>query len=81
MLEKFDRISPIMPRSFALRKLNRYETEINKHFWSYKVIADRAKFLSRTKKKQDTNFSTAKVFDASGPDSLKIPLSVSTRRL
>ena len=62
-----------MERSFALRAFNECETEINRHFWSFKVISEYSRFIAAAEKKTDPDKGTAAVFHASGPDAAIIP--------
>jgi hypothetical protein len=64
MKEAFQRYQPLMRRSFALRSFNQAETEINRHFWSFKVISDYSRYIASDAKKKDPNAPTAKVFKA-----------------
>jgi hypothetical protein len=68
---------PVMKRSFALRAFNKHETEINQHFWSFKVISDFSGFIARGEEAKNPKTPTKKVFKASGPDSERIPPTVS----
>lgn len=77
MTNAFDRFRPVMNRSFSLRAFNQCETEINKHFWSFKVISEYSRFIAQTEKRQNANKATADVFKASGPDAARIPPTVS----
>jgi hypothetical protein len=72
----FDRFIPFMGRSFSLRTFNRHETEINEHFWSFKVVSDYARYLANAEKDIDPKTSTAALFKASGPDAERIPPNV-----
>lgn len=74
---KFSRKKPIMERSFALRIFNRYETEINEHYWSFKAVSEYARHIAASEKKKDANFPAASAFHASGPDAVRIPPTVS----
>lgn len=65
-----------MERSFAIRIFNRYETEINEHFWSFKVISEHARYIAEKHRKEDPEFSTGLAFHASGPDAGRIPPTV-----
>lgn len=76
MKKRFERYRSIRDRSFSLRAFNNYETEINQHFWSFRVIADFSSFIARSAQDNDINKRTAEVFCASGPDSLRIPETV-----
>src|SRR4051794_33445302 len=49
----FDRHKPLMQRTFALRALNAHETEINRHYWSFKVISEFSAFQAREARKAD----------------------------
>jgi hypothetical protein len=73
----FSRYTPSTDRTFALRAFNKCETEINEHFWSFKVISDFSRFLAEQEKIKDPRASTAKVFSASGPNARRIPPTVS----
>lgn len=66
-----------MNRSFSLRCFNEYETEINEHFWSFKVISDYARFIAKAEKAKNPKTVTALVFKATGPDARRIPPTVS----
>ncbi|MEA2874563.1 MAG: hypothetical protein QOH67_4756 [Hyphomicrobiales bacterium] len=77
MADRFDRFQPIMNRSFSLRAFNQFETEINRHFWSFKAISDYSRFIAQAEKRKDVSKKTADVFKASGPDAIRIPLTVS----
>jgi hypothetical protein len=77
MAAAFNRFQPITNRSFSLRAFNEYETEINKHFWSFKVISEYSRFIAQAEKRKNAAKSTADVFKASGPDAERIPLTVS----
>lgn len=72
----FDRFVPFVGRSMSLRAFNRHETEINEHFWSFKVVSDHARYLAKREKDIDPNKSTAALFKASGPDAGRIPPNV-----
>lgn len=65
-----------MDRSFSLRAFNRYETEINEHFWSFKVVSEYARFIAQAEKDINPNSSTAVLFKATGPDARRIPPTV-----
>ena len=73
----FDRFKPSIARSFALRTFNRYETEINQHFWSFKVVSDYARFLAQQQNLTAPTFPTSQIFHATGPDARRIPPNVS----
>jgi hypothetical protein len=73
----FHRFQPVMQRSFSLRAFNQCETEINKHFWSFKVISEYSRFIAQAQKRKNANAATAHVFKASGPDAMRIPPTVS----
>jgi hypothetical protein len=77
MSPKFDRFQPVVERTFSLRAFNRYETEINEHFWSFKAISEFSRFIAEEERKTDPSKSAAQVFKASGPDARRIPVSVS----
>jgi hypothetical protein len=77
MPQHFDRFKPVMERSFALRAFNQYETEINEHFWSFKVISEYSRFIAQAVKEVNPDKSTAAIFKASGPDAVRIPPTVS----
>ncbi len=77
MSQKFARFVPAKKRSLALRAFNSHETEINEHFWSFKVIAEYSSYIARTAHKEDAKNPTAEVFKASGPDARRIPQTVS----
>ncbi|HXW28923.1 MAG TPA: hypothetical protein VEK55_06120 [Xanthobacteraceae bacterium] len=77
MAPTFDRFAPVMDRTFALRAFNSYETEINEHFWSFKVISEYSAFLARAEKRRNPSQATATVFKAAGPDARRIPRFVS----
>ncbi len=72
----FSRMAPRMERTFALRAFNQHETEINRHYWSFKVISEYAGYLARKKQSSDRAFQTAVLFHATGPDAARIPLTV-----
>ncbi len=72
----FHRYVAGMERSFALRKLNAHETELNEHFWSFKVISDYSRFVANDVKRIDPEKPTIDVFHASGPDARRIPPTV-----
>ncbi|QND74000.1 hypothetical protein [Tardiphaga robiniae] len=73
----FARFAPLMERSLSLRTFNRHETEINEHFWSFKVVSDYARYLAQAEKDIDPLKSTAALFMATGPDAGRIPPNVS----
>jgi hypothetical protein len=77
MTESFDRFRAHLDRSLSLRAFNRYETEINEHFWSFKVISEYSRFIAESEKNSDPSKATADVFKASGPDARRIPPTVS----
>jgi hypothetical protein len=77
MTQPFDRFQPYIDRTLSLRAFNRYETEINEHFWSFKVISEYSRFIAETEKNSDPKKATAEVFKASGPDARRIPPTVS----
>lgn len=77
MPASFDRMKPILRRTFALRTFNQCESEINRHYWSFKVQAEYAAFIARAEKKRDPNALTKDMFKASGPDAPRIPKTVS----
>jgi hypothetical protein len=77
MTNVFSRMVPRMERTFALRALNQHETEINRHYWSFKVISDYAGYLARQKVSSDKTFRTATLFHATGPDAVRIPPTAS----
>jgi hypothetical protein len=60
-----------------MRAFNNRETEINEHFWSFKVVSEYSEYLARKKKGQDEEASTASLFHAKGPDAQRIPPTVS----
>jgi hypothetical protein len=72
----FDRYLPFMKRSFALRAFNQCETEINRHFWSFKVISEYSRYIAAQEKKSDPEKLTSIVFKAGGPDADRIPRTV-----
>lgn len=74
---EFSRYSPILKRTFALRAFNKHETEINRHYWSFKVISEYSGYLAREKKKYNQNYKTVDLFKASGNDSRRVPITVS----
>ncbi len=73
---QFDRYVPINSRTIALRAFNRHETELNKHFWSFKVIAEYAGYLARRQRESDPTHLTERLFCASGVDASRIPRTV-----
>ena len=77
MPRQFSRFQPFMERSFSLRSFNRYETEINEHFWSFKAISEFSRYIAQREKNADPKKLTAEVFKASGPDAGRIPPTVS----
>jgi hypothetical protein len=72
----FSRYKPLTQRTFALRAFNDHESEINRHYWSFKVISDYSGFIARTEAEVHPAKRTAEVFSASGPDSKRIPATV-----
>lgn len=76
MKHTFERYSPAMERTYALKNFNECETEINEHFWSFKVVSEYAAYLARDEKKNNPESPTAKLFKAIGPDSGRIPPTV-----
>lgn len=76
MTSDFSRMLPRMERTFALRAFNQHETEINRHYWSFKVISEYAGYLARQKISSDKSFQTAALFHSTGPDAVRIPLTV-----
>lgn len=74
---EFSRHCPILKRTFALRAFNKHETEINRHYWSFKVISEYSGYLAREKKKDNQNYRTVDLFKASGSDSRRVPNTVS----
>src|SRR4051812_16459095 len=72
----FSRYQSPVRRTFALRAFNAYETEINEHFWSFKVVSEFARYLAQAEKRSNPKGSTARVFKASGPDARRIPPTV-----
>ena len=66
-----------MERSCALRSFNNFETELNEHFWSFKVISEYSRFVAQQEKDKIPTQSTRSVFNASGPDARRIPPTVS----
>jgi hypothetical protein len=74
--KSFDRFKPHLNRTLALRAFNNCETEINEHFWSFKVISEYSRFIAEAEKRKDPNKTTAEVFKASGPDARRIPPTV-----
>lgn len=77
MASFFDRYKPYLNRSLALRAFNSCETEINEHFWSFKVISEYSRFIAESEKRKDPNTVTSDVFKATGPDARRIPPTVS----
>jgi hypothetical protein len=77
MSQQFLRYKPYSDRSFSLRAFNSYESEINEHFWSFKVISDYAGRIARAARDEDATKLTADVFMATGPDARRIPTTVS----
>jgi hypothetical protein len=75
--KSFDRFKPHLNRTLSLRAFNSCETEINEHFWSFKVISEYSRFIAEAEKRKDPNKITAEVFMASGPDARRIPPTVS----
>jgi hypothetical protein len=73
----FSRYIPALTRTFALRAFNAHETELNRHYWSFKVVAGFSAYTARAFKKTDPTHATAEVFHASGPDAARIPRTVS----
>ena len=73
---KFDPHRSAMERSFSLRAFNQYETEINKHFWSFKVVSDYSGYIARNERRKNPEYRTSKAFHASGPDAERIPPTV-----
>jgi hypothetical protein len=73
----FSRYAPYAHRSFALRAFNGHETEINQHYWSFKVVSEFSGRLARQQKLSNPNEPTASLFHASGPNALRIPATVS----
>jgi hypothetical protein len=73
----FSRYSSPLGRTFALRTFNKCETEINRHFWSFKVISDYAGYIARQQKQKNPAAITTAVFNATGPDAHRIPATVS----
>ena len=76
IMQRFDPHKPVTSRSFALRTFNRYETEINEHFWSFKVISEYSRYIADQESKQNANTPTAEVFKATGPNARRIPPTV-----
>ncbi|MBZ9843988.1 hypothetical protein [Mesorhizobium sp. CA5] len=74
--QAFDRYAPAMSRSFALRSFNKYETEINQNFWSFKVISEFSRFTAKSAFDASPTTPTADAFHATGPDALRIPPTV-----
>ena len=72
----FARYAPPSSRSFAMRAFNSRETEINEHFWSFKVVSEYSGYLARSKKTEDAATPTATLFHAVGPDARRIPPTV-----
>ncbi|WP_148219722.1 HEPN domain-containing protein [Azospirillum sp. B510] len=77
MSEAFARYTPLVERTFALRAFNECETEINQHFWSFKVISEYSRFIARAEQAKSPNTPTSVVFHATGPDACRIPPTVS----
>jgi hypothetical protein len=77
MTTAFSRYQPVMERTFALRTFNEHETEMNRHYWSFKVVSDYSNFIARERESQDPQQLTSRVFNASGPDASRIPRTVS----
>lgn len=73
----FDRYKPHSDRTIALRKFNRSETEINQHFWSFKVVSDYTGYLARAEKEKSPDSQTAELFKATGANASRIPVDVS----
>jgi hypothetical protein len=72
----FARYGPAQGRSFALKLFNEHETEINEHFWSFKVISEWAAFQARKSARANPLFATQTLFRASGPDARRVPPTV-----
>lgn len=73
----FSRYSAPTLRSCALRAFNERETEINQHYWSFVVVSEFSRFRARRFEKISPSAPTSRLFRASGPDSSRIPCTVS----
>lgn len=73
----FSRYSAPTLRSCALRAFNERETEINQHYWSFVVVSEFSGYRARRFRKIDPSAPTTRLFRASGPDSSRIPRTVS----
>jgi hypothetical protein len=60
-----------------MRAFSNRETEINEHFWSFKVVSEYSVYLARKKNAEDKDAPTAILFHAKGPDARRIPPTVS----
>jgi hypothetical protein len=76
MTAVFDRYKFPGKRSFAMRAFNDRETEINEHFWSFKVVSEYSGYMARKKKAENESAPTAELFKAKGPDARRIPPTV-----
>lgn len=72
----FARHSPLRSRSIAINEFNDRQTEINEHFWSFVVMTENARYLSRKAKKSDPEILTATIFQAGGSDVSRVPKTV-----
>jgi hypothetical protein len=76
MPSSFSRYRPLAPRTFALRAFNAHETEINRHYWSFKVVSEYSAYEARQEVKKNPLRATSELFHASGPNSTRIPKTV-----